>query len=848
MFGAIFIPIFYTHHILILFKKTREKRNLIYFGYIFGILSAVADLTPFFVNKVSKKMIFSFWPEPGVLYHPFLFIWFIYVLYGVYIIFNTYLKTPDFQKNQIKFLLTATIIGWAGGATNYPLWYNIPLPPVGNILVSVYILLTTYAISKHLLYDIDLAFHYLFTWTFSLGTATLLILPCVILSRFIFPTVVLQIIFSSILSGLSVALFPFYYPKYEAWSNKYILKGKYDYLKIIPQRVNKWLRDINLRKLKPMVESDLKEVMGFEGAGIYLAGDWVIGTHEACKFFYSINPEKIDDDGVAKIARDSWLVKFMKTQQRVLFLSELKKEMTSPELPEPVREERREVLRELEALKAETVLPVIFEDAYLRYVVGVVVLSRWPLKNLDEVASDDRTFFEKLAEDISAAVGQAVEKEKTEISDKRKTEMTMQLIKETQKLEQEKSQAEEALAKSEEKTDEIADMASVFATKIQLLNETLEDLEVITSNSQAGLLTIRDGRIKSANHKAEIFLLSKGLAKIVGEPYEKVFADKFENLNLLLEDIKKVLAKGTIARNFETKWLNDNESIPVELKITPLRDVRNFAKITGALVEIVDISEVKERQRLLNIKDKFETFREVVQGFNHEVRNPLNILNTLVYSLKNLKEKIMADPEFFNDFCSVVPQAIKNIEDLLKNLTDVEIPKKLEGAESLNIQKSAEGVLAEFAERTEKAKIEMVEEFSPLPLLIANPKHFKIIFYEVFKNSIEAIEEYDRLREMGQGERLGGKIFIKGRINEAGEVEIKIVDTGIGIDESELDKVVNPFHTSKTHSVTKPESGTGLGLSRVYSILQNYGGALKIESKLREGTTITMTFKKEMTV
>ena len=100
-------------------------------------------------------MSFKFWPKAGILFSVFLPIWVFIVLYGVYYIIKAYKHSAGTEKDRLRYVLIATLIGWGGGATNYPLWYGIPILPVGNILVSCYVIITTYAIVKHRLMQIE---------------------------------------------------------------------------------------------------------------------------------------------------------------------------------------------------------------------------------------------------------------------------------------------------------------------------------------------------------------------------------------------------------------------------------------------------------------------------------------------------------------------------------------------------------------------------------------------------------------------------------------------------------------------------------------------------------------------
>jgi two-component system nitrogen regulation sensor histidine kinase GlnL len=155
---AIFIPIFYLHHVYTLLQKNHEYQLRIILSYLFGIVGAISCYSPLFIKGMSPKLGFVFWPDAGVLFAPFLIFWFLFVILGIHAILKALLSAVGTFKEQLWYLLIATIVGWSGGGTNYPLWFNIPLPPVGNILISVYVVLVAYAIVRYRLMDIRVAF------------------------------------------------------------------------------------------------------------------------------------------------------------------------------------------------------------------------------------------------------------------------------------------------------------------------------------------------------------------------------------------------------------------------------------------------------------------------------------------------------------------------------------------------------------------------------------------------------------------------------------------------------------------------------------------------------------------
>lgn len=156
MAGASFIPIFYFHFVTILLKLSQKLRIFLIGGYLFAIpFVPLAIFTNTVVNHVAPKLWFLFWPQPGVLFHVFLFIFFMYAIYSWHLLIQAIRNTADHnQKNQLLYIFWGTLIGFLGGSTNYFLWYNIPIPPIGNLAVAIYVAMIGLAILKTQLFDI----------------------------------------------------------------------------------------------------------------------------------------------------------------------------------------------------------------------------------------------------------------------------------------------------------------------------------------------------------------------------------------------------------------------------------------------------------------------------------------------------------------------------------------------------------------------------------------------------------------------------------------------------------------------------------------------------------------------
>jgi len=155
MAGAIFIPSAFLHFCINLIGERKKYLKIVIFWYAISFLFLLSDFTPLFVRDVRPRMIFSNWPTAGVAFAPFLMMFIGLTLYAHVLLYRAYSGLSGHKRNQIKYVFLGTAIGFIGGSTNYPLWYDINILPVGNILVSLYVAAAAYAIIRHQLMDIE---------------------------------------------------------------------------------------------------------------------------------------------------------------------------------------------------------------------------------------------------------------------------------------------------------------------------------------------------------------------------------------------------------------------------------------------------------------------------------------------------------------------------------------------------------------------------------------------------------------------------------------------------------------------------------------------------------------------
>jgi signal transduction histidine kinase len=115
----------------------------------------IFSFSPLMIKGMKSVAGFIFWPQPGILMHFFVAIFFGIVLFSYSLLARGYFSASGFSRRQIQWVMLALLPAWLGGATNWCLWYDILVPPVAHIFVGVGFLLLFYAIARSRLFDID---------------------------------------------------------------------------------------------------------------------------------------------------------------------------------------------------------------------------------------------------------------------------------------------------------------------------------------------------------------------------------------------------------------------------------------------------------------------------------------------------------------------------------------------------------------------------------------------------------------------------------------------------------------------------------------------------------------------
>lgn len=203
--GAVFIPSCYLYFITNISGIAKKKIVLICF-VVSAIFSGLS-FSPYFVKGVSAKLNFPYYGDAGPLYIFWIIAYFLITSYAFLLMLKAYPAADKLKKNQIRYVLLASLIGFAGAATIYPLWYDIPILPLGEHIIFLYPIILAYAILKHKLLDIEIFVRSAIIYSLLAGFITIVYLLTVMLAERIFKNIIgYQSLLATILSAIIIAI------------------------------------------------------------------------------------------------------------------------------------------------------------------------------------------------------------------------------------------------------------------------------------------------------------------------------------------------------------------------------------------------------------------------------------------------------------------------------------------------------------------------------------------------------------------------------------------------------------------------------------------------------------------
>ena len=336
------------------------------------------------------------------------------------------------------------------------------------------------------------------------------------------------------------------------------------------------------------------------------------------------------------------------------------------------------------------------------------------------------------------------------------------------------------------------------------------------------------------------------------------------------------------AANDQWFWLQSRDTIFSRNADGQPKAIIGFAQDITTRKEALEAlrqSEVRERERAQQLEaalrslrstqtqlvqtEKMSSLGQLVAGIAHEINNPVNFIHGNIKYLKDYTKQLLDLVHLYAQECPEPnPIIVDKIEEmdldfLAKDLTKIvgsmqvgterirQIVLSLRNFSRLDesemkpvdIHAGIESTLLILQHRLKGLNgwpaINVINHFSEMPLVECYASQLNQVFMNIIANGIDAIEERYQKLSVGEAEANPGRIAIATKVMDEKMVAVEISDNGTGMPQTVIDRIFNPFYTTKVVG-----KGTGLGMSISHSIVvEKHKGKIECISELGRGTT-----------
>ncbi len=350
-------------------------------------------------------------------------------------------------------------------------------------------------------------------------------------------------------------------------------------------------------------------------------------------------------------------------------------------------------------------------------------------------------------------------------------------------------QAEEALRKSEQQFRDLIENSPVGISIVQkgkVVYQNPEQKKIFNLSAEFDIIRILD-----YVHPDDIEKIKKG--------YERLASDK---LNTIEIDFRFYPPDGN-GNKPQMKWL--------QFRVTRFQ----YQGQDAYLLNAVDISEAKQLEHQLLMKNKMLSLGRVAAGIAHEIRNPLTGINTYLYTIEDLCQSDRLEPqdmEVIRQILTQIQVASNKIESVIKRVMDFSKP----GAPKMvhtDINESLQEAIKLSSVTMRKKGIKFKSSLAPdLPRCYADPHLIEQVVLNLITNAAKAMEK-------GNAERV---VEIRSSAKN-NTLRIQVADSGPGVPDDLREKIFDPFFTTS-------EEGSGIGLNIAQRIVTDHNGSISLHS------------------
>ena len=315
-----------------------------------------------------------------------------------------------------------------------------------------------------------------------------------------------------------------------------------------------------------------------------------------------------------------------------------------------------------------------------------------------------------------------------------------------------------------------------------------------------------------------VLAVNPAFEKLYGWKQEECIGNRMplvppENVEAAKERFERLL-QGERFHLFETQDMKKDGTIfDVQISLTPIYD--HYNEMIAISFISRDISVKKENERLIMQSEKLKLAGEIASGVAHEIRNPMTVISGFV-QMMNADEN---SP--YKMYTELIQSEIDRIDLIISEFLVLSRPQAGK-YKPIHLESILTDLQTLYSIECQNREIELVLEFNNSNTWIhGNLNQIKQVFINVIKNALEAIDQK-------------GHLHIE-LCNDGDDIYIYIKDDGNGIPPHHLERIFEPFYTTKS-------KGTGLGMMITNKIIQEHQGDIKIRSTEHVGTEVLISF------
>ncbi len=388
----------------------------------------------------------------------------------------------------------------------------------------------------------------------------------------------------------------------------------------------------------------------------------------------------------------------------------------------------------------------------------------------------------------------------------------------------------------------------------KLLRRVLDDQRLralILENIPSGLVTVdMQGRITTFNTAAQTILRyqvqeAKGklLTDLLDIPSSSAHKPSHYFLNttsspLHREDVAHVLEQGEAQKGTLLTSDSTGQELVLDMDIEPLHN--DAGKRVGALITFTDVTSVHRLEEEKRRLDRLASLGEMAANVAHEVRNPLASIKTSIQMLvDDLTDEDEPDEHdesrlsLAQESTTVMLKEVERLDSIVRDMLLFAKPRQLHRS-MCNILTLSDHVLGLMQKQCADAHVHIQRFYEDVPTLWIDIGQIEQVLFNLYTNALQSMPEGGNLTiSCRVVERAAGQQ--QNSVTEAQQwVALTITDTGVGIPPDVLQRIFQPFFTTKAH-------GIGLGLPITRRLIEDHGGTLHVESQVGSGTTMTVS-------